>query len=61
MFDDENDQTWEASQQIRDDAPGLLEGHLHTSGHKNLKREILDLYFRFDINIYLAIHIYGSL
>lgn len=44
-FDDENDQAWEPFQQILHDMPGPLEDCLHTSGHRNLRREILDLYF----------------
>lgn len=44
-FDAHEDQTSEPLCQIKEDVPGQLEDYLHTAGDRNLKREILALYF----------------
>lgn len=44
-FDADQDETWEPVGTMKDDLPGMLEDFLHTSGDRNLKRQIIDLYF----------------
>lgn len=40
-----NDDTWEPIHSILEDIPVLLENYLNTAVERNLKREILDLYY----------------
>lgn len=38
------DRMWEPLNTIQEDVPGVLEDFIHTSGDRNLKRGVLDLY-----------------
>lgn len=60
-FDDVNDKREEPFQQILNEVSGPFEDYLHTSGHRNQKREILDLHFLIDMNKYYSIHFCGAL
>lgn len=44
-LNNDDEMTWEPLENIRDDLPGILEDDLYTPGDRNLKREIIDLYF----------------
>lgn len=44
-FEKGNDKTWEAHSSVKEDMPGTLEDYLHSAGDRNIKREVIDLYF----------------
>lgn len=42
---EEGDNTWEPIETMLEDIPGVVEDYMYTAGDRNLKREIIDLYF----------------
>ena len=45
---DKCDYTWEPAKQIKEDAPGILEDFLYTTGQRGLKRQALSILFSED-------------